>query len=560
MNEKEQSNIDNGSANLELVHQIISVLRNADVTEFILCAGARNSPFIVYFEESLKGLSPDSFSLNISSLNKKIKTWNFFEERSAAFFALGRIRSLGQPVAIITTSGTAAAELLPAAVEATYAGLPLIMITADRPEEYRGSGAPQTIEQIGIFSHYIEREFELSISKKNLDFENLSWKKPLHLNVSFAEPLIPKAEQLSALWNQSFSYKSEDVKIKKMNGSIDTTNWNTIKNFFENRKPAVILGALEDQDQTLVIGFLKKLGAPIYAEAISQLRGHPDLAHLQIKCGDSLLQHACQENIIDSVVRIGGVPTLRLWRDLEERYRNFPVLSFSSSSFSGLARNSTHIANLQILEDLHVVNLESHFESLFSLDRIRFEFIEKLFKDLPNSEPSLIHTLSLISKTESIYLGNSLPIREWDFAASYEYCPQRVYGNRGANGIDGQISTFLGWSNNKLPHWGVFGDLTTMYDLSAPWITSQIPDHELRLVIINNQGGQIFDRMFQRKAFLNSHEMQFISWAHFWNWSYQLWKEIPVRPLLKKRQVIEIHPSNQQTYDFWKAHDGLWRR
>src|SRR6185312_16012112 len=115
--------------NIVLARDILRELWSVGVREIVLCAGARNAPFVA----SLSGET--SFCVH-----------PFFEERSGAFFALGTILSTGRPVAVITTSGTAAAELLPAAIEADYQGLPLVLVTADRPRRYRGSGAPQTIE------------------------------------------------------------------------------------------------------------------------------------------------------------------------------------------------------------------------------------------------------------------------------------------------------------------------------------------------------------------------------------------------------------------------------
>ena len=105
--------------------------------------------------------------------------YDFVDERSAAFFALGRIKRDGHPVAVITTSGTAAAELLPATVEAYYSGAPLVLITADRPARFRGTAAPQSIEQLGLFGVYAET-----------DFERWNRRAPLHINVEFDEPII----------------------------------------------------------------------------------------------------------------------------------------------------------------------------------------------------------------------------------------------------------------------------------------------------------------------------------------------------------------------------------
>ncbi len=159
--------------NMELAGKIIQELVSTGVREFVLCAGARNSPLV-----------------NILDENRNLKVYSFLKNARPLFFALGRIASTRRPVAIITTSGTAVAELIPAAVEGTYSSLPLIMVTADRPKHYRGTGAPQTIEQVGIFSYYNEVALDVDAENSHVSFKSLSWKKPIHVNVCFEEPLI----------------------------------------------------------------------------------------------------------------------------------------------------------------------------------------------------------------------------------------------------------------------------------------------------------------------------------------------------------------------------------
>ena len=148
-------------SNLEIARGVLELVRSAGVEECCICSGSRNSPLIVVFSQS------------------DLHVYSFFDERSAAFFALGRAKLRERPVAVLTTSGTAVAETLPAAVEAYYSGVPLILVTADRPERYRGTGAPQAIEQEAIFGPYASRD-------------PAAWDRsmPLHLNVPFDEPLL----------------------------------------------------------------------------------------------------------------------------------------------------------------------------------------------------------------------------------------------------------------------------------------------------------------------------------------------------------------------------------
>ena len=145
--------------NLARARALVAELRTAGVTEFCVCAGSRNSPLLAVLGDE--------------------RLFSFVDERSAAFFAVGRMKLHGDPVAVVTTSGTAAAELLPAAVEAYYSGLPLILVTADRPARFRRTGAPQSIEQEGIFGVYAATSID-----------NWSRIAPLHINIEFDEPLI----------------------------------------------------------------------------------------------------------------------------------------------------------------------------------------------------------------------------------------------------------------------------------------------------------------------------------------------------------------------------------
>lgn len=152
--------------NVERASRLIAEVREAGAQEFCVCAGSRNAPLLAVLGE-------------LPRTSSDIRLFSFVDERSAAFFAIGRVKLHGQPVGVVTTSGTAVAEMLPAAIEAYYSGLPLILISADRPARFRGTGAPQSIEQIGIFGVYAETSLE-------------SWTRtrPLHLNVEFDEPLL----------------------------------------------------------------------------------------------------------------------------------------------------------------------------------------------------------------------------------------------------------------------------------------------------------------------------------------------------------------------------------
>lgn len=504
--------------NFDLSQKVFDFLKQAEVQTVVVCAGARNAPLVM-------ALSHASFDVI-----------QFFEERSAAFFALGLMRSSSKPVAVFTTSGTAVAELLPAAVEATYQSLPLILVTADRPKNYRGSGAPQTIEQNRIFSDYVESVYDLDVNEKDFAFA-WSMKKPIQLNVCFDEPLIDKA---SGLANQRVSLTQKTAEHVSKIANVG--------------RAFAILGELTTNEAQVVKSFLLRSKIPFYAEALSQLLHDSELVELGLSSSDLLVKKAFQEKAFDSVLRIGGVPTLRFWRDLEAEFSKVPVFNFSDRPFSGLARDSKlfplNALNEIRFEKFDLTDLKSKDQEL---QKKKIALLEKY----PLSEPSCVRLFSRHVGEIPLYLGNSLPIRHWDtFSVN---CSKALYGNRGANGIDGQISTYLGWSEAFKDSFCFIGDLTALYDLAALGLTSQLADHKRQIVILNNFGGQIFQRVLKNKLFINEHQIQFQNWAQMWKWDYLLVKTVTdfhqISQTSANTTVIEIQPDPEQTRLFWEEWD-----
>ena len=167
----------------------------------------------------------------------------------------------------------------------------------------------------------------------------------------------------------------------------------------------------------------------------------------------------------------------------------------------------------------------------------------------------------------SLYLGNSLPIREWNDFAQRDVPYELVRANRGANGIDGQIASWLGATMDEEDAWGVFGDLTALYDLAAPAILEQVQCKGRMLVVINNGGGKIFDRLpvMQNldsevaEIITNEHQYSFQSWAQMWGMGYVCVKgleDFDFEPS-DKTTLIEVVPSESQTEDFWQKFDAM---
>lgn len=494
--------------NTSFARVLIEELLKLGVAEFCVCAGQRSSPLVLTLDAT-----------------KNIRTFHFFEERSAAFFALGRAKSSRRPVAVVTTSGTAAAELLPASIEAFYSGVPLALVTADRPRRFRGTGAPQCIEQVGLFSPYVSCSVDLEAGEE-IPLSTWRGDAPLHLNVCFDEPLLDAAVQTAEAKAQSL----RRAEVPKADPRL-------LQSFLASvHRPLVILGAIDREDRKTVLDLLVQLQCPVYAEAPSGLRESPELSSLRLTSGETILQ----KDWYDSVIRLGSVPTTRLWRDLETKKKHLPVLSMSSLPFSGLSRKSTFLhTSLSALADINgFPNFSGRFAEVFDVDAKAQEKLITLFRDEPHAEPSLVHALSQkIPKNSLVYLGNSLPIREWDLAATFEDRGFHIAANRGANGIDGQLSTFFGMCEPNRENWAIVGDLTALYDLSAPWIVKDLKNISVKIVIINNGGGKIFANISDNPILQNRHSIHFKAWADWWG-----------------IDLLELVPNAEASERFWKCY------
>ena len=491
---------------------VIEELIKAGVEEFILCPGARNAPLIHLVS------------------NSSLKHTFGYEERSAAFYALGLARKTNRPVAVITTSGTAAGELLPAAMEAYYTSVPLVLVTADRPRRYRGSNAPQTAEQVGIFGVYAQGTYDLE-GDEEFSLKNWTKRAPLHLNVCLEEPASEEEPY-------HFSHASTD------SNELPKGDFQMLTQFFDQvNKPLIIVNKLDEKDRPAVIDFLEKIKAPVYLEGVSGICNEPRLKDYQV-IHPRLIRH-------DSVLRIGGVPTHRIWRDLEDR-ADITVLSITEFPFSGLSYGEyIHTGIGSYLSQAAIPEKKFEMTEDYRIEQRHIkEELLKIMEEEPSSEQSLIHALSQTFPTGSlVYLGNSLPIRNWDLTAEGSH---EVQASRGLNGIDGQIACFFGLCKEDRENFAIMGDLTALFDFAAGWFKPSAP---YTLFVINNKGGKIFTRRFKSSVFQHPHDLDFEHFAKFWKMPYQLWSHVPKNP--EFGGLIEVAPDPLATARFWLKWDSI---
>ena len=482
--------------------------------EFIISSGARNAEIIH----------------SILSF-ENLKYYSHPDERSAAFFTLGRSLATQRPVVMITTSGTAVAELLPACIEAYYQSIPIIFVTADRPDEFRYTGSPQTINQLNIFGMYAHTEPE-------------DWKydKPLHINVPIGEPstnsFVPSDVRVTVRDFKSSAHISD---------STLTSNTKKLQSFLETKEEInVMIGTLEAKLREPVFDFLAKTKLPVYAESTSGLR-------------EKLCTLNNDEISADRIIRIGGVPSCRYWRDLEKN-NDVKILSIAKNGLPGISRAS------DVVTDVNWSQIDYSNVGTQKKCHDPNKVVNNIISNLPLSEAALINKISKIIPDESlVFLGNSMPIREWQIAATMEDKKCDFFSNRGANGIDGNISTFLGLSIDYKNAWGIFGDLTTLCDLNSLWFVDQIHNQNIKIIVINNAGGEIFDHVkslrpasdLVKKTIKNTHNLNFKMWAAMWGINY-LRVENPndFNDLIKGPSIIELFPEKEQSIQFWNSYNN----
>lgn len=520
--------------NETITYQVLQEAIFSGAKDFIVCAGSRNSSFVAALR-----------------LEKGLNVYYWPEERSAAFFALGRSRQTGLPVAIITTSGTAAAELLPAAMEAYYTGVPLILITADRPKRFRGSNAPQSCEQERLYGVYTPL-FQDVTEETPCDLSRWDRRSAVHLNVCLEEP-----QKQPPFQGQQLSLQAKP----KLPWLWDREEAQQALNAFFSRvtRPLIMVGELPVNARDPVVNLLVQLGAPVIVEGTSGLRQDPRLQPLKLWATEKILENAAQEGYpIDGVLRLGGVPTYRVWRDLEYCQGHIDVCSVCERPFSGLSWND-QVLCVELAPFLSSYHPNRSYAGAArqwrEVDRAFGSAVHELFIEEPYAEASLFRRLTeVIPHKSHIYLGNSLPIREWNLAAIEQEREWHITASRGLAGIDGQLSTFFGLCQPDRENWIFLGDLTALYDLAGGWAVSQMKDVNVTIVIINNGGGQIFSRMYPYQEMLNEHVLRFEGLAKLWGWDYICWDGMTTGDPLPSSscRLLEVIPDGAATKRFWE--------
>jgi len=459
-----------------------------------------------------------------------IRPWVILDERSAGFFALGMARDTCRPVILVCTSGTAAANYMPAVVEASLSRIPLIVITTDRPPEARDCRSPQTIDQVRMFGSHARWSVDLATPVAGLDLDSyyrtIACRAfataadmpagPVHLNLPMREPLIDVNEEREALAriNESESEFAADesrspyTQVYPARPSLLPDSIGALAHKLRGCDRGLIVSgpAAPSPDAARSIARLAaRLNWPILADPLSGLRaGHHDRSRI-VDAYDVLLRDPafCAANQPDAVIQFGDPPVSKcLGQFLASRPRRSHLM---------VAEPGTWPDPLQIASDVAPVATVELCDALFeSLDdppkispwldswlaasaRSRAVLDAMLADETTMFEGKVVAELMRLAPDGcAVHTGNSMPVRDFDTFVGQSDRDTALFCNRGANGIDGVLATALGAAAaRKAPTILVLGDLSLLHDIGALQIAARYPVH-LLVTVINNDGGGIF--------------------------------------------------------------------
>lgn len=468
------------------VYTFASELYAYGVREVVISPGSRSTPLAIAFEA-----------------HPNIKTWIHPDERSAAFFALGLIKGSERPVAILCTSGTAAANYTPAIAESQISRIPLIVLTSDRPHELRSVGAPQAINQVNMFANYINFQFDMPVADGSQEMLNTinyqmqiasqylygPHRGPIHFNLPFREPLTPDLEMTENL-------KSEHKILPHYQKNIDIQD---IKNILKDKKGLIIVGDMQHQavDQILTYATIHDL--PILADPLSQLRkfNHPNVITTY-----DLLYRSHLNIDADFIIRVGKPVISKKLNQWLTRTNAFQILVQNNDKID-VFPTPPHIsyeisANdfFRSLVNEPTVNRKDWIERWQSIEAQSRKAITQHMSQTTDESAFVSTLIQKLTKDDALFVSNSMPIRDVDnllFDSEVE-----VYANRGANGIDGVISTALGMAVHKRVTL-LIGDLAFYHDMNG-LLMAKLNDIHINVVILNNDGGGIFSYLPQKTA------------------------------------------------------------
>lgn len=558
----------------------------AGVRLVCISPGSRSTP-IVWGLVKLRQVKPD------------LQLIVHLDERNSAFFALGHSKRSKTLVALVCTSGTAPAHYFPAIIEANLSLVPLIILSADRPSFLRDCGAPQTIDQIKLFGSQVRYFYDgglPNISPQSINGFRNSLRRsigiargdlgapmgPVHLNFPFTEPLIDDPNLIYPFCTQP---REELTSYTNRNLEWNLEFLNRIAHKIEQCPRGIIIvgvGSFPEEFAQILQRFSTQVGYPVFVESIGLIR-HQFISHY-----DSFLrsEQFSKEHSPQLVMRFGAMPTSKyLSKWLAQHLESWSELVIGETFNNPLNGNSHFLSSAPIyfLQELESQILTRPQEqkcawvSAFENAEIKTtQVVSSFLNRVPFwFEGTVYHELSQnLPNNTCLYVANSMPTRDLDtFFRSKNRI--KVLANKGANGIDGTISSALGAAlNAEYSTVLICGDIAFYHDINT-LLTASKYKINLTIILLNNDGGAIFNYLdisgynppFQ-EFFITPHGLDFAQIVPAFACEYQLItsyqqliQEIRLIPDRNQNQtgtkVLEIKIDRAQS---WHLHQELWQK
>ncbi len=533
----------------ELIHQ--------KVRYFCVAPGMRSTPLIKAIDE-----------------HPLAQIMTHFDERGVGFHALGFAKATGMPVAIVTTSGTALGNIMPAVMEAYHDEIPLIVLSGDRPPELQDCGANQTTNQVNFFGLHVKQSDEIPCPANTLSPQFLQQKchhtiqkalsspqGPVHLNCHYRKPLVRKASEEIELSPKRTYLPTQVIDKNSLQEIADE--------LMRHEKGAIIVGRLPLSSEThLITELARKLGWPILPDILSHCRadGPQSIPHFE----------AIIENSSD-LKRLAPTAILHLGKG----YMSRTLLDFLAQNppekmfhVSHLRFDPAHIVTDHVKADplIFAENLSSllkgagpnSFTALWEdLNKTVAKSITSFFenkKSLSEMEVARLFS-SHLGPYEGLFLSNSMPIRDFSYLYHHSKKAGPIFANRGLSGIDGNIATAIGIARAlKKRTWAVIGDLAFLHDLNS--LAQLKRDLPITFIVINNGGGGIYSfratrehKEFSENVLACSHARDFraiaeqFSLQHFKPKTCEEFQEIALYGAPQDGpSIIEIETDREENY------------
>lgn len=490
---------------------LVETLQRLGLKTAVICPGSRSTPLAIAFAQ-----------------HNQIEAIPILDERSAAFFALGVAKATGRPVVLVCTSGTAGANFYPAVIEAKESRVPLLILTADRPPEMRDCHSGQTIDQLKLYGNYPNWQTELAVPSLELGMLNYlrqtvihAWERVLfptpgavHLNMPFRDPLAPLKQgdtsQLTDILqiDHFFAIFNHNTHTRAFNQSPQYLGyWQEWQNC---QQGIIIAGSAQPQEAEKYCQAIASLSAtlnlPVLAEGLSPVRNYAKLNPHLISSYDLILRN---RELADQlrpkmVIQIGELPIskeLRAWLDETQPQRW--IIDPSDHNFDPLHGQTIHLrTNIEslvahILPAIWEVGINSNYLKDWHQAevKVRLAIDQKMTSINHILESKAAWLLSqILPKKTPLFIANSMPVRDVEFFWQPNNLGIQPYFNRGANGIDGTLSTALGVAYRNQSSVMLTGDLALLHDTNGFLLSKKFIGH-LTIILINNNGGGIFEML-----------------------------------------------------------------